>query len=301
MHTAVGKSRPAGGSGVLARAIERARARAARVVFPEAEEPRVAAAIAEMRAAGLCRPVPLVAQPAEAHVAALAERRGVKPQLARRMLARPLYRAAAMVAAGEAEAMVAGADAPTRRVIEAASMVIGLAPGVSTVSSFFLMIFPDGREMIFADCAVNVAPTAEELADIARATAASARALLGEARVALLSFSTGSSGTGPSVETVRAAAEATGFPGPLQADAALNAAIAARKGAPGGGEANVLIFPSLDAGNIAYKLVQELAGAQAVGPFLQGFARPVCDLSRGASVEDIIAATAVTVAMDAPG
>ncbi|PRX37976.1 phosphate acetyltransferase/phosphotransacetylase [Meinhardsimonia xiamenensis] len=288
-------------AGVLERAMERARARAARVVFPEAEEPRVAAAIARMQAEGICRPVPLVAEPAEAHVTALAERRGVKPQIARRMLARPLYRAAAMVAAGEAEAMVAGADAPTRRVIEAASMVIGLAPGVSTVSSFFLMLFPGGREMIFADCAVNVAPTAGELADIARATAASARALLGEARVALLSYSTGSSGAGASVEIVRAAAEATGFPGPLQADAALNASIAAKKGAPGGGEANVLIFPSLDAGNIAYKLAQELAGAQAVGPFLQGFARPVCDLSRGARVEDIIAATAVTVAMDAPG
>jgi len=193
--------------------------------------------------------------------------------------------------------MIAGADVPTRRVIEAASIAIGMAEGVRTVSSFFLMLFPDGREMIFADCAVNVDSDAEALADIARATAFSAQALLGEARVALLSFSTGTSGSGPSVDKVRIAAEATGFAGPVQADAALNAAIAAKKGAPGAGEANVLIFPSLDAGNIAYKLAQELAGAQAVGPFLQGFARPVCDLSRGASVEDIIAATAVTIAI----
>ncbi len=280
---------------VVDRAIEVAKARRARVVFPELHEPRVAAAAAEMRAAGIVEPVDL-APPTDAHVAVLVEARGLKEALARRMLARPLYRAAAMVAAGEADAMVAGADAPTRRVIEAASIGIGLAEGVGTVSSFFLMLFPGGREMVFSDCAVNVHPDAAELADIARATVVSATALLGSARPALLSFSTGTSGTGASVDTVRAAAEATGFPGPVQADAALNAAIAAKKGA-GGGDANVLIFPSLDAGNIAYKLAQELAGAQAVGPFLQGFRRPVCDLSRGAGVPDIIAATAVTVAM----
>ncbi|MDJ0824043.1 MAG: phosphate acyltransferase [Rhodobacter sp.] len=280
---------------VLDKAFAAAKARRARVVFPEADEPRVAAASAEMRAAGLVEPVPL-AETSDAHVAALVEARGLKAPIARRMLARPLYRAAAMVAAGEAEAMVAGADAPTRRVIEAASIGIGLADGVATVSSFFLMLFPGGREMIFADCAVNVHPDAGELADIARASAASAAVLLGSARPALLSFSTGTSGTGASVDIVRAAAEATGFAGPIQADAALNAAIAAKKRA-GDGDANVLIFPSLDAGNIAYKLAQELAGAQAIGPFLQGFRKPVCDLSRGASVPDIVAATAVTVAM----
>ncbi|MDJ0627659.1 MAG: phosphate acyltransferase [Rhodobacter sp.] len=280
---------------VLDNVFERAKARRARVVFPELDEPRVAAATAEIRAAGLAEPLPL-AEVSDAHVAALVEVRGLKAPVARRMLARPLYRAAAMVAAGEADAMVAGADAPTRRVIEAASIGIGLADGVDTVSSFFLMLFPDGREMIFADCAVNVAPDSSELADIARASAASSEALLGSARVALLSFSTGTSGSGASVETVRAAAEATGFAGPLQADAALNAAIAAQKGA-GDGDANVLIFPGLDAGNIAYKLAQELAGAQAVGPFLQGFRKPCSDLSRGATVQDIVAATAVTVAM----
>ncbi len=281
---------------VIDRAIEAAKARHARVVFPELHEPRVAAAAAaEMRAGGIVEPVDL-AEVSDAHVAVLVEARGMKEALARRMLARPLYRAAAMVAAGEADAMVAGADAPTRRVIEAASIGIGLAEGTGTVSSFFLMLFPDGREMVFADCAVNVHPDASELADIARATTASATALLGEARPALLSFSTGTSGTGASVDTVREAAEVTGLPGPVQADAALNTAIASKKGA-GAGDANTLIFPSLDAGNIAYKLVQELAGAQAVGPFLQGFRKPVCDLSRGATVADIIAATAVTVAM----
>ncbi len=282
--------------GVLDRAIDTAKARRARVVFPEMAEPRVAEAVARMRAERLAEPVPLAEAPSDAHVAALVEARGMKPALARRMLARPLYRAAAMVAAGEADAMVAGADAPTRRVIEAAAIGIGMAPGVQTASSFFLMLFPDGREMVFADCAVTVAPSAQELADIARASAASAEALLGACRVALLSFSTGTSGSGASVDTVRAAAEATGLVGPIQADAALNPGIAATKGL-GAGDANTLIFPDLNAGNIAYKLAQELAGAQALGPFLQGFAKPVCDLSRGATPDDIVAATAITVAM----
>lgn len=175
-------------------------------------------------------------------------------------------------------------------------MAIGPAAGVSTASSFFVMLFPDGRELIFADCALNLEPGAEELADIARASDASAKALLGRSEVAMLSFSTGTSGTGPSVERVRRAAELAGFVGPVQGDAALNAEVAAKKGM-GAGAANVLIFPSLDAGNIAYKLAQELAGAQALGPVLQGFAKPVGDLSRGATVEDIVAVSAIVVAL----
>ncbi|MCB1363727.1 MAG: phosphate acetyltransferase [Rhodobacteraceae bacterium] len=279
---------------VLENAYAVARARQARVVFPEMEDARVAEAVTRLRADGLVRPIAL-SPPSEAHVGALVAARGMKEGIARRMLNKPLYLGAAMVACGEADVMVAGADAPTRRVIEAASIAIGLAPGVALPSSFFLMLFPDRREMVFADCAVNVAPDAAALADIARASADSARALLGAARVALLSFSTGSSGEGDSVATVRAAARATGFAGPVQADAALNGAIAGKKGiAPV--DANVLVFPSLDAGNIAYKLCQELAGARALGPFLQGFARPVCDLSRGATAEDIVAATIITAA-----
>ena len=280
---------------VLDRLMDRARLRRARVVFPEMDEPRVAEAAVRLGSEGLCQPVGL-AEVSEAQVAALVAARGLKEGLVRRMLQKPLYRAAAMVACGEADAMVAGADSPTKRVIEAASIGIGLAPDVTLASSFFLMLMPDGREMIFADCAVNVAPDAAGLAAIARASAASATALLGDARVALLSFSTGASGQGPSVDIQRAVAEATGYTGPIQADAALNATIAGKKGM-GEGDANVLVFPSLDAGNIAYKLVQELAGAQALGPFLQGFAKPVCDLSRGATVEDIVAATAITCAM----
>lgn len=279
----------------LDQAFAKARARPTRVVFPEWDEPRIVAAALRLEGEGLAHPLPL-APPSDAQLAALVEARGVKPALAARMLDKPLIRAAAMVAAGEADAMVAGIDAPTRRVIEAAGLAIGLAPGVAAPSSFFLMIFPGGREMVWADCAVTVAPDAAQLAAIATASAASARALLGSARPALLSFSTLTSGAGPTVDAVRAAAEATGFPGPMQADAALNPAIAARKGIPFP-DANTLIFPSLDAANIAYKLAQELAGAQAVGPFLQGFRRPVCDLSRGASPDDIVAATAVTLAL----
>lgn len=280
---------------VLEKIFDVARARSARVVFPEMDDPRVAEACARLRAEGLAEPVGL-ADPTDAQLAALVEARGMKEGIARRMLGKPLFRAAAMVAAGEADAMVAGADSPTRRVIEAASIGIGLAEGVDVPSSFFLMVFDGGREMIFADCAVNVDPDAAALASIAKASAASAEALLGRAQVAMLSFSTGTSGAGDSVERVRAAAEATGFAGPVQADAALNATIAAKKGV-GAGDANTLIFPSLDAGNIAYKLCQELAGAQAVGPMLQGFRRPVCDLSRGATVDDIVASAVMAVAM----
>ena len=272
-----------------------AREKPKRVVFPEADEPRIAEAMARLGAEGICEPLAL-GDVTEAQVQALVMARGMKEVMARRLLKKPLYRAAAIVAAGEAYAMVAGADSPTRRVIEAAAMAIGPAEGVNTASSFFVMLFPDGREMIFADCALNLEPSAEELADIARASHASAKALLGHSEVAMLSFSTGTSGAGESVERVRTASELAGFVGPVQGDAALNPKVATKKGM-GAGNANVLIFPSLDAGNIAYKLAQELAGAQALGPILQGFAKPVGDLSRGATIEDIVAVSAIVVAL----
>ncbi|MFQ5439707.1 MAG: phosphate acyltransferase [Paracoccaceae bacterium] len=287
---------------VIEQAFKAARAHKRRVVFPEQGDPRIIEAAERLEAEGIATPVFLSrARAAEAYVPyLLANRTGLKPALAARMLERPLYRAAAMVAAGEADVMVAGAANATRRVIEAATMAIGMSKGVSQPSSFFLMAFPDGRELVFADCAVNVTPDAQALASIARASARSAADLLGAARVAMLSFSSGTSGSGASVDLVREAmgllADLTNVTGPVQADAALNASIASAKGVRGG-DANVLIFPSLDAGNIAYKLCQELGGAQAVGPFLQGFARPVCDLSRGASVEDIVAASVITLAL----
>ena len=284
---------------ILEKIYARARERNAKVVFPELGDPRVAKAAARLQADGLCQPMPLT-DICDAQIEVLTQARGMKEAIARRLLAKPLYRAAAMVATGQADAMVAGADSATKRVIEAASIAIGLDPKITTPSSFFLMLFPDGRSLIFTDCAVNVAPSQDELIDIARATAASAQGLLGAPRVALLSYSTGESGQGHSVDLTRGAANALADLGidsfgPIQADAALNQAIAAKKGVQSC-DFNVLVFPDLNAGNIGYKLCQELASAQALGPFLQGFRKPVCDLSRGASVEDIVAATAVTVA-----
>lgn len=192
----------------LERAMIRARTDRARVVFPEMHDPRIAEAVARMQAEGICTPVPL-ADTNDALVAVLVKARGMKQAVARRMLSRPLYRAAAMVAAGAADAMLAGAVNPSKKVIEAAQISIGLADGVALPSSFFLMRFPDGRELIFADCALNVTPDAAALTEIARASETTGKALLGQARVALLSFSTGASGVGDSVDKVRAAAVAT--------------------------------------------------------------------------------------------
>ncbi|UYV37082.1 phosphate acyltransferase [Rhodobacteraceae bacterium D3-12] len=181
--------------GFIERQVAAAKAKQARVVFPELADARVAEAARRLTGEGICEVLAL-GEVSEAQVAVLVEARGMKEAMARRLLKKPLYQAAAMVAAGEADAMVAGADSPTRRVIEAAAMAIGLADGVSVPSSFFLMLFPDGRELLFADCAVNVDPDAVALSDIARASERTAKVLLGQANVAMLSFSTGSSGAG---------------------------------------------------------------------------------------------------------
>ena len=227
----------------------------------------------------------------------------------------PLWFAASLVRQGDADGSVAGAVHSTADVLRAALRLVGPATGVRTVSSAFYMVTRPFRSempevLTFSDCAVVPYPTAEQIADIAAAAAADRRRIVGdEPRVALLSFSTRGSGSGDSVRLMTDAlailrARNGGFhvDGELQGDAALIPVVAARKspGSPVAGSANVLIFPSLDAGNIAYKLVQRLAGASAVGPILQGLARPCSDLSRGAVPEDIINVAAIT-ALQATG
>lgn len=240
----------------------------------------------------------------------LRKHKGVSSEEAYQLLENPLYFGALMVYHDDADGLVAGSINATRDVFRPALQTIKTAPGINIVSSSFIMVVPDcpyGEKgiMVFADCALNPEPNAEQLADVAIASAATGKALVGfEPRVAMLSFSTKGSGKHPLVDKVIEATKIAKekkpellIDGELQADAALIPSIGERK-APNSkiaGKANVLIFPDLHSGNIAYKLIERLAKAEAIGPISQGMKKPVNDLSRGCSVEDIINVVAITV------
>ena len=311
--------------------------RVQRIVLPEGTEPRTVQAAVVCAERGIARPVLLgrpeevagvaaglgialpegveVLDPAglvERYVPVLVEARkhkGMQPEVARDSLADPIWLGTTMLQAGDVDGLVAGAVHTTAATVRPALQVIRTKPGARLVSSVFFMCLPDDV-VIYGDCAVNPDPGPEDLADIALQSAASARAFGIEPRVAMISFSTGSSGSGSSVDKV---AEATRIArerepdlvidGPLQYDAAAVASVAASKApdSPVAGRATVFVFPDLNTGNTTYKAVQRNAGVISVGPMLQGLAKPVNDLSRGALVEDIVYTIALTAVQASRG
>jgi phosphate acetyltransferase len=308
----------------LAALRDRAAARSARIGFPEASEPRTREAIARLAAEGAVQPV-VVESAAEIDMGPLPGsgievvdpyapgRRGevadLLPEISSGGPVDTLRFAVAQLKTGRLDGVVAGARSSTADVVRAGLRILGTAPGIKTVSSSFYMVptDPSADVLTFTDAGVVPAPTPAQLAEIAESACRARRQVVGdEARVAFLSYSTHGSADGDSVRHVREAMRQfrERMPdvicdGELQADAALVPEVAARKAPDSAvaGRANVLVFPDLDAGNIAYKLVQRLAGWHALGPVLQGLAAPLNDLSRGASVDDIVHVAYITALM----
>lgn len=323
---------------VIENCINKCKQKSSRLALPEGEDPRIQLAALQMKEQGIATPVLFgdsarMASVAKAQKIDLSEieivdtskpaperlsevlvgkKRKITTDTVANFIKLPVYQSVAMLHAGDIDAMVAGAVLPTAKVLEA-SFAVGPQEGIKTLSSFFIMALKSPAEdvsetLLFADCAINIAPTEEQLAEIAITSATSAEKLMNvEPRVAMLSFSTHGSARHASVSKVAAAVDIVRqraphikIEGEMQVDAALSPRVASTKltgDSEVAGQANVLIFPDLNAGNIAYKTVQYCGGAQATGPILQGFAKPVCDLSRGASVEDIVSAAAVTLTL----
>ncbi len=226
---------------------------------------------------------------------------------AKELARNPLYFSGLMMETGKCDVVVGGNVSSTGDILRAAIHTIGVAPGISIVSSYFLMVFPDGKIYCFADCAVNPQPNASQLADIAITSARNFKAVTGiEPKIGMLSFSTNGSAEHDDVtkvkvatDFVRSRAPELAVDGEMQFDAAIIPSIGKRKfpGSDVAGNVNVMIFPDLDSGNIGYKITQRLGGAEAIGPFVQGLRKPFCDLSRGASTEDMIAVAVINILM----
>ena len=316
---------------------ERARSKKQRIAFPDSTDSRTIFAVRYLVDNNVCSPV-LIGNPVDiessakeinvnigdveivnvkSHVSDTTDflllrraHKGLSQTEAQELASSPLYTAGFMVATGLVDGAVAGSQSTTSDVLRAGIVTIGTRPTTSTVSSFFLMIWPGGGQVLtYSDCGVIPQPTSEQLVDIARDASLNHELLTGErSRIAFLSFSTKGSADHESLNDIRNAATAFKalYPemisdGELQVDAAMVPSIAQLKApeSPVLGQANVLIFPDLNAGNIAYKLTQRLAGATALGPIIQGLAKPYCDLSRGCSAEDIVNVASITAIMAA--